>query len=586
LFAQAVQCCNDGRAAQAEALCRQVLQQQPRHADAMHLLGLIAFRKGEPVAAAEWIGRSLRVEPENADACFNLALCCQASGRHSDAVQAYDLGLAIRPDVVDALINRGACLQHLGRYPEALASYERALELAPENLAALNNRGNALQLAGAFEEALAAYDQVLTLKPDHLEALTGRATAQYLLGRPDQSLASCDRALAIAPGYAPALVNRASALEQLNQFTDVLATLDRLLAVQPNHVAGLASRGVALRNLGRFQEALTSYERALALDPRDPEAHWGHAYLRLLLGDFDPGWAEYEWRLRRPAARATAREMERPRWTGQEDIAGKAVCVYAEQGIGDTVHFCRYAELLAARGAHVILEAQSSLTTLLQRLDGVAQIVGAGETLPEHDYQIPLLSLPLAFGTDLRTIPAALRYLTPDPQGCLLWERRLGPASAPRVGIVWAGSTTFSNDRNRSIGLSALLEPLLATGVGVVSLQKELRAGDRELLESHPGVLRVGEEVEDFADTAAVIANLDLVISVDTAVAHLAGALGKPVWILLPYAPDWRWLLDREDSPWYPTARLFRQPAVGDWASVIGRVGQELCRWRATSARA
>jgi hypothetical protein len=291
----------------------------------------------------------------------------------------------------------------------------------------------------------------------------------------------------------------------------------------------------------------------------------------LLSGDFKHGFAEYEWRWESEQLRANKRNFPQPLWRGQESVAGKTVLLHAEQGMGDTIQFCRYAPLLAERGARVILEVQKPLRELLSTLAGVAQVVSAGDPLPDFDMHCPLLSLPLAFETEPAAIPAATPYLSASPQLLKDWERRLGPHDRPRVGLVWSGSTFLKNDRNRSIALSALL-PLLDIDATFISLQKDVRAKDAVTLQDRTDIRDVRDELKDFTDTAALVSHLDLVISVDTSVGHLAGALAKPVWMLLPYVPDWRWQLDRDDSPWYPTARLFRQDEARSWQGVVARV--------------
>jgi hypothetical protein len=332
------------------------------------------------------------------------------------------------------------------------------------------------------------------------------------------------------------------------------------------------NRGNALQDLMRHDEALASLARAVALKPDYASAYWNESLTRLLQGDFEAGWKLYEWRWRMDSPNWPAGI---PQWLGEERLNGKTIVLHAEQGLGDAIQFCRYAKLVAARGATVLLQVRPALTALLRNLEGVSRVTAGGERLPPHDFHCPLLSLPLAFKTRLETIPADVPYLFADPQRATRWRRRLGDAPSPRTGLVWAGSMTHKNDRNRSLPLLRLLEALPA-GIRCYSLQKELRDGDRELLRQRPEIVHLGDDLADLTDTAALLSELDLVISADTSVVHLAGAMGKPVWVLLPFAPDWRWLLDRDDSPWYPTARLFRQTAIGDWAGVLSRVSDEL----------
>ena len=342
-----------------------------------------------------------------------------------------------------------------------------------------------------------------------------------------------------------------------------------MLALRPDHAEAYYNRGIALQSMLRLPEALESYRRAVALRPDYALAHWNESLCRLLMGDFEGGWREYEWRREVREFAPQYHDFPRPLWLGEQEVAGRTILLHAEQGFGDTLQFCRYASLLAARGARVILEVQPPLKSLLTRLSGPAMVLAQGEPLPEFDLHCPLMSLPLACGTTLDTVPAAERYLTADPERVAACSARLGNTARPRVGLVWSGNPAHGNDYARSIALVDLLGSLDGAGVTFVSLQKDVRSHDRATLAARADILHCGEELRDFDDTAAWIEAMDLVISVDTSVAHLAGALGKPVWVLLPYAPDWRWLLEREDSPWYPTARLFRQPRSGDWDGVL-----------------
>jgi tetratricopeptide (TPR) repeat protein len=559
-------------------------------------------RHGEAVASYD---RALELKPDFVEALYSRGNVLHELERFDEALASYGRALEARPDYAEALSNRGITLHDLGRFDEALASYDRALALRPSHAAALNNRGNVLHQLKRFEEALASYDRALAVRPDHTEALCNRGATLHELKRFEEALASYDRALALRPNHAGALYNRGNTLRQLTRFDEALASYDRALALRPNHVEALNNRATALQHLNRFAEAVASYDRVVALKPDYAEAYsnrgnalgqlnrhdealasyakalalrpdhatarLNEALARLVCGDFERGWRAYEWRWKTPAMLPPPRNFSQPLWKGDADLAGKTVLLHAEQGFGDTIQFCRYVPMVAARGARVVLEVQPPLKPLLGSLAGVGQIFAQGEPLADFDLHCPLLSLPLAFNTRLETVPAAVPYLAAPPERQALWATRLGPKAGPRVGIAWAGRATNWNDRNRSIGLAPLLA-LAIPGITLVSLQKQLRAPDRELLAAQPHICRLGEEFADFADAAAVIAELDLVISVDTAVAHLAGAMGKPVFILLPYAPDWRWLLERSDSPWYPTVRLFRQMRPGDWDSLIAEV--------------
>jgi tetratricopeptide (TPR) repeat protein len=487
-------------------------------------------------------------------------------------LQSFDRLLALQPRSVDAWYNRGVALLALQRWPEALQGYDRAVALKPTHADAWVNRGMVLQKLHRQEEALASFNTALLLKPRHVEALNNRGIVLQELNRHVEALASFNQAIALRPENADALNNRGNTLDALDRPQEGLADIERALALRPDFAMAWNNRGVVLRNLNRLEDALRSTDRALALQPEYPDAHWNRSLVLLMQGDLRQGWPEYEWRLRVPALGYMSRPFVQPRWRGAEDLSGKTILVYAEQGLGDTLQFCRYASLLAERGARVVLEVQRPLRTLLAGLAGVEVLLCPGDEPPAFDFHSPLLSLPLAFATDIDSIPAPRRYLAADPARLPGWKSQLDAqsrgATTRRIGLVWAGNPALTQDRHRSVPLQSLLS-LAASGLQFCSLQKELRPGDRELLDAHPEILHFGDQLHDFADTAALIENLDLVISVDTALAHLAGALGKPVWILQRFSPDFRWLLGREDSVWYPSARLFRQAQRGGWDRVI-----------------
>jgi predicted O-linked N-acetylglucosamine transferase (SPINDLY family) len=455
---------------------------------------------------------------------------------------------------------------------EASAGF--AVARIPEDADELNRRGNALRKLGRYDEALLSYDRALALRPDYHAAHYNRSNVLLELDRPDEAVASLDRVLAGNPNDAEALTVRGNALLELGRPEEALASYDRALTLAPNALAALYNRGNVLADLGRHQEALAAYAAAIAIDPGCADAHYNESLCRLLMGDLAGGWRKYEWRWRNEQFTRHVREFAQPLWLGEQLAPGTTVLLHAEQALGDTIQFCRYTSLVAARGMTVVLEVQWPLQSLLAQLPGVSQVLCRGQILPAFDYHCPLLSLPLAFGTRLETIPATTPYLSADPRKVEQWRERANAANGLRVGLAWSGSLSQRKDR-RPIPVAPLLDAL-PSGVSVFSLQKELRDADLHLLEERRDARHFGGQLEDFTDTAALIELMDLVITVDTSVAHLAGAMGKPVWILLPFNPDWRWLLDRADNPWYPTARLFRQPAQGEWNPVIEQVANEL----------
>ena len=478
------------------------------------------------------------------------------------------------PDNFDALHLLGMLHFQRHRLAEALRYLAAALKANPGSPDVMSNLGLALHTAGHHDEAITKYRSALQLMPDHPEFHYNLGNTYLDLGRFTEAVSSYDAALASRPDHVGALVNRGNALLRLNELLRALASYDAALAAMPGHPQILTNRGHTLRRLDRPADALVQFKAALAAAPDFAEAHFEAAMTHLTLGDFATGWRAYEWRWKTGAFARQRRTFPAPLWLGDEPVAGKTILLHAEQGFGDTIQFIRYAPLLANLGANVICEVQPELQPLLSQLKGIT-VIAAGETLPAFDLHCPLLSLPLAFKTGGETIPASIPYLAAPADRLERWRVRLPPGAA-RVGFVWSGSSTHRNDANRSIPLARLASVFENPAVQCVSLQTELRGADRDALRGLPNLLHLGDELGDFSDTAAIISLLDVVISVDTAAAHLAGALGKPVLILLPHAADFRWMRDRADTPWYPTAKLLRQPSFGDWDSVINRVSDEL----------
>jgi tetratricopeptide (TPR) repeat protein len=482
--------------------------------------------------------------------------------------------LKYRPDDFDALHLLGLLNFELGRMTEALHYLSAALRANSSSAEAMSNLARALDATARTDEAIASYRQALQIAPDHPEIRYNLGNTFLKLGRLQDALASFERVLAVEAGHAGALVNRGNTLLKLNHPVEAIASYDAALAVMPGHPQILTNRGHAWRRLDKPRQALEDFKSAIAVAPNFAEAHFEEAMALLTLGDFAAGLRAYEWRWATGAFAAQRRQLRSPLWLGQGAIAGKTILLHAEQGFGDTIQFIRYAPMVAGLGARVVVEVQPELQTLLSQI-GDVDVIPSGRPLGEFDWQCPLLSLPLAFSTRPETIPAAIPYLAAPADRVAYWRERLPPARS-RAGFVWSGRSTHNNDRNRSIALKRFRALFEIPGLQCVGLQSDTRAEDFEVMRDISGLLDCGGEISDFADTAALISLMDIVVSVDTAVAHLAGALGKPVLILLPYAADFRWLRGSDRTPWYPSAQLFRQPAFGDWESVIVRVRDEL----------
>jgi hypothetical protein len=468
-------------------------------------------------------------------------------------------------------------LERNGLFDEAEQRLLSLLEAQPKEWRALHQLAEMHLARGDCVRALEFMAAAMKANAASAEVKSNYGFILQKLDRHEEALAYFNRALVARPGHVSALLNRGTSLQHLNRPNEAVASFDRVLALDPRNAKALYNRANILHELRRFDECLADLAKAIACAPDYADAHWNEGLTRLLLGDFERGWEKYEWRWKTESQRHLCRDLGKPLWLGAEPLAGKTILIHAEQGFGDALQFVRYLPRLAAKGADVILEAPASLHPLLSRMSGVSRVVVRGEPLPHFDLHCPIMSLPLAFKTSLQTVPSDVPYLNVPADRLDRWRERLSPKTGPRVAFAWAGSATHKQDLVRSVPL-AKLQPLLnETGsINWLSLQKDLRKGDRECLAGYPRVQQLGQQFDDFGDTAAVIALADLVITVDTAIAHLAGALGRPVWILLQYSPDFRWLLDRDDSPWYPSARLFRQTRTGEWDDVIARVATAL----------
>ena len=512
--------------------------------------------------------------PDQAEAYYKRAGTLKDERRFAEAVAAFDNAIALKSDYAQAHNGRGIALANLNRLAEAVGSFDRAIALKSDYAEAHNNRALVLQEVGQFEEALASLERAIALQPDNARAHNNRGVVLHGLKRHEEALASHDKAIALNADYAEAHYNRGVLLQELDRLDESLASFDRAIALKPDYAAAHNNRGTVLNHLNRLDDALAALDQAIALTGGFPEAYLNKSYCLLRMGRFDEGWRLHEWR-KKTESPVGHRSFPQPPWLGSEDIANKTVFVHWEQGLGDTLQFCRYANLLRARGADVVMSVQEPLHRLLSRSMPDIRILKNEVAPAAFDYHSALMSLPLAFGTTLETVPAAVPYLFADEERRKTWDARLPPPTKPRIGVAWSGNAKQKNDFNRSMGLAALT-PILNVDAHWISLQKDVREIDRPLLDGFRQICHYGELLADFSDTAAVIDRMDLVIAVDTSVAHLACAMGKPVWILLAYTADWRWLVDRDDCPWYPTARLFRQQVPHGWDGVVARVHEAL----------
>ncbi len=596
-----------GRLDSAEASYRSVLTSDPDNPTALRLLGILLHGTDRAAAALPVLRHALRITPSDTNAQIALADVCAATGATADAIALYRPVIAASPGNHAARVNLANLLRDTGDAPGAIMQCRLALATAPRLVPAHITLGSALLAAGKVIEAIGAYRTAVTLDKTAPAALIGLAMAllrdrrgidaldaasratQYATGaqlaeacfvqgvaesalrRSDAAAVSLRRAIAANPGHACAHLALGNALADLDRLDESEAAIRTAIACDPSLPEAHASLGFVLTAGGQPSDAIAACTAAIRLRPEFARAHWNRAVAHLLAGDYKQGWADYEWRRHDPQFANDFPALPGTAWNGT-DLCGQRILIFAEQGLGDAIQFARYLPELAARGAHVTLACAKSLIPLLATVAGVAAAVPQDGPLPQCDVWAFQMSLPRLLNSTLATLPTPAGYLAADPTRIAQWQKS-PPATQPRIGLVWAGNPAHGNDSRRSIPTTLLAPLATLPGIDWVNLQTGGRGPELAIMYRLPAP---SSRLTDFAETAALIATLDLVITVDTAVAHLAGALGKPVWIMLPHAPDWRWMLDRDDSPWYATARLFRQDRPGDWPGVLTRVANAL----------
>lgn len=567
----------NGQSNHAKAILGKGIARYPEVADFHAYLGNLYAAENDNDQAIQCFLKALSIQPDHAPVYNNMGLSLQAKGNFDAALECYNKAIFLQPNYAEAYCNLGLVLQSQGKLNEAIASCQKALVLNPVLVAAHNNLGLCLHAQGRLNEAIDCYQTALTLSPDSVEAHNNLGRVLISQSKLEEAVKSCQKAIMLKPDHASAYFNLGNAYQNQGKLDAAIESYQKALLFKPDDADTYSNLGSVFHSLGQYDNALASYAASLQLQPGHAAAHTNESFICLLLGNFELGWQKHEWRWQTNGKKEW-RNFKQPLWLGKESLRGKTILLHAEQGLGDTIQFCRYAKLVAAKGAIVVLEIQSGLESLLSGLEGVCQIVVNGEPLPAFDYHCPLLSLPLAFDTRLDTIPVQVPYLASNPARVDVWRARLGEKTNRRVGLVWSGNAAQGNDRNRSIPLNRLVK-LVSDQAHFVSLQKEIREGDKLILYGRQDIACFEDDLVDFSETAALISNMDLVISVCTSVAHLAGAMGKPVWLLLAFNADWRWLVDRSDTPWYPSVRLFRQTRIGDWDSVVSTVADEVEAW-------
>jgi tetratricopeptide (TPR) repeat protein len=574
----------DGRFLEALSGCREALALDPENAGTLHLMGAVHLEAGENELAVEWASRAIARQPK-AEFFSTLGFALSRLGRHAEAVQALEQAVRIKADHAPLWHQLGNAFLALGNSQEALRCFAQTFELDPRHAEAAYFCGHLCNGMRRREDALLWLDKSIALRPDHAVTLVVRSAVLRELKRFDEALADAMRAAALAPGDTEMAKGLGAILQDLGRFEEALPIYERALAVRPADKWLIMNRASALVWLGRMTEAMNAFRLALSIDPDFAEAHWNVGALRLLNGDLENGWAGLEMRWKIPELEPSYPKLRGEMWLGKQPIAGKTILVCADQGMGDSIQYARYVPMLAARGARVMLAVEPALCPLLSGIEGVWQCLPKlpDTVLPPYDHHCAINSLPMAFGTGRDSIPNQ-PYLPRPAEGRLQsWEGRLGPHDRLRIGLVWSGNPEHRHDRMRSIPL-ATLSRILDADATFVSLQKSVRPSDSEALRAAPQIVDLTADLNDFVDTAALVSCLDLVIAVDTSVAHLAAALGKPTWLLLPFVPDYRWMLDRDDSPWYPCVRLFRQGVACEYESVLDRLRAELSKLAAAFA--
>ena len=593
----------------AVRLLKAATQAEPLDSSAWFDLGLAQQAAALPAEAAASYNHALALKPDHLHAWSRLSIIYKRLAKWDEAAEACRRAIELAPDEAELVCSLANIHLERQQWPEAVAVFRQALEKKPQYPEALNGLGQALKGNGQYDAAREAFVQALVQRPRFLEALFNLGVTLQALERWPDAVSAYKRALEIAPHSVDVLGNLGNSLRSAREFSAATIIHQKLVSLCPNHAPAYNSLGNSLLGLKRFADAKAAFDHALALHPDDPntlcnlgnvhlaqnqldlaigfyrcalqiqpgfaQAVFNEGLVQLLKGDLREGLPKYElrWVLKR---KACADQPPRGTWSGDTPVEGKTLLLCCEQGLGDTLQFIRYVALLNARGAKVILRVQAALKQLLSSLPGVTLVTAEEETLPAFDLYCLLLSLPLAFGTELSTIPAAFPYIQAPAAKVGYWREKLNRSPGLKIGIACSGNPQHRNDYNRSCPLDAFRPLAAATRCALYLLQKEVKPADATTLAQSQDFIDLSPKLHDFTDTAAVIANLDLVISVDTSVVHLAGALGKPVWTLLPFAPDWRWMLERNDSPWYPSMRLFRQPKPDDWTSVMARVAAEL----------
>lgn len=597
-----------GRLVEADTIYRQILQEDANHSDALGMFGILSHQRGDNAIAVEFLGRAVALRPNWAEAHYNLGNACKALGLKDQALSSYRKVLALRldvpeacffvgnglkelghreeaaacyrkavqlkPDFSEAYANLGLVLMELNRVREAIDILERLLKIAPHHGEALANLGVAYQELRRFDDAIERYAQALILKPDTPEILSNMGFAFQELGRLDKAEQCFHKALLFKPDYPAGLNNLGNLYKQQGKFNDALQAYRQALQLAPDTPEVYTNMGALFYDQGQLQQAVGAFHQALALQSDYPEAHLGLGMLHLLQGEFEVGWRYFEWRWK--TRNFIHNQYIQPLWNGDR-LDGGTILLHCEQGFGDSIQFIRYVPLVKEKtGARVVVVCPEPLKRLFATIGGIDELLTQPSDLSKYDCQAPLMSLPHLMGTTRETIPMAISYLATDSAQRAVFQEQLRLFPGLKIGIAWRGDPRHKNDRNRSMDPSLLAPLCTVSGVCLVNLQRDATAEELAIFSGEGCLINLANQLNDFAATAALIANLDLILGVDTAVIHCSGALGVPTWVMLPYVADWRWMHQRADSPWYPQMRLVRQQKVGHWQGCIDQVMADL----------
>ena len=566
-----------GRLKQAEVLYKTVTKSHPDHSSALHSLGMIACQRGQYDLAAEFVAKAIAANRQIPQFHNTLGVVLAAVGKTQKAIDAYRRAISLKPDYAEAYANMADTLQSQGQYPAAVENCKKAIQLQPALAEAYYNMANILRQQDRHVEAVENYQRVIRIRPDFAMAYGNLAVTLKEQGRDAEAIESYKQAIRLMPADATLRHDLGIVLKDCGRYDEATENYKQAIRLDPDYAQAYNSLGVAMKECNRCTEAIENYEQAIRLKPDYADAHWNRSLALLLSARLSEGWKEYQRRYDDLNTTDSPHYSQKTLWDGSS-FDGKTLLVRYQQGLGDNIQFVRYLPMVKERGGTVIYETKKPLTDLLRPLDGIDELVAAasnGKPAASFDLHISLMDLPRVFGATIETIPSNVPYLYADPAKAQAWRNRIVQKNLT-VGIVWAGAAAHRNDRNRSCTLADFAPLAEIDGIQLYGLQKGNPSKQADKSSARIIAANLGEEFEDFTDTAAAIGNMDLVVSVDTAVLHLAGAMGKPTWALLPFAPDWRWMLERQDSPWYPTMRLFRQKSPGCWPDVFADVKKEL----------